>query len=30
MAKPTFRDMVTSRGVIASAPIEAEQFHQHR
>jgi hypothetical protein len=28
MAKPTFRDMVTSRTVIASAPIEEEQFRK--
>src|SRR5215218_6657890 len=26
MAKPTFRDLVTSRAVIASAPVEVEQF----
>src|SRR5215218_10857928 len=26
MAKPTFRDLVTSRGVIASAPVDEEQF----
>ena len=26
MAKPTFRDLVTSRAVIASAPVEEEQF----
>lgn len=26
MSKPTFRDMVTSRGVIASAPVELEEF----
>jgi hypothetical protein len=26
MAKPTFRDHVTSRAVMASAPVEEEQF----
>jgi hypothetical protein len=26
MAKPTFRDMVTSRSVIASAPVDQEEF----
>ena len=26
MAKPTFRDLVTSRAVIASAPVDEEQF----
>ena len=28
MPKPTFRDVVTSRTVIASAPIEEEQFRK--
>ena len=28
MAKPTFRDLVTSRTVIASAPIEEKQFRK--
>jgi hypothetical protein len=28
MAKPTFRDLVTSRAVIASAPVEEEQFRR--
>jgi hypothetical protein len=28
MAKPTFRDMVTSRSVIATAEIEEEQFRK--